>query len=244
MAVKQRGQSIRINDTLQLKLFLYNGSVPTDASEIEKVDIYRLFATEQTNENPNGKLLVETVCDISHDGDGAYSINTELTSPNYTIGRYSDEWTVTYDETLPSGISEQYFSIQPDAWFADSRPIVYDFEFELLPNKVVSGSKRYLTIDISPSVPKNTDKFNYYRNLVSSSDLYITIEQNCGQCMPEEEDLRKVVDRELVTERDLCLGYYFLDTTDMDCGIYHVWFDLELGPNIYVSEKQPLQVFH
>jgi hypothetical protein len=246
MATKQRGQSLRIGDTAQLKMFVFNGSLPTNVQSVEKVEIYRLYATEVTDTNPFGKLLVETIPQpsIVNNAEGEYYIDVLLESPKYTIDRYSDEWYLVFDTTLPAAISEQIFEIQPNAWFTDSRPIIHDFGFEFTPNKVVSGSKRYLEIEVTPNVPRNSEKLNYYKNLVSAGELYISIEAACVPCLPEEEDLRLVVDRELVTERDYCHGHYFLDTTELDCGIYYVWFELNLGPNVFISDKQPLQIFN
>lgn len=244
MTVKQRGQSLRINDTVRLKLFVYNGSEPADVDSIEKVDIYRLNATEATADNPTGRLLVESITSITQDAEGQYSIDVGLTSPKYTIDQYSDEWSIVFNDDLATATSEQFFTIRPNAWFVDSRPIVHDFEFNFAPNKIVKGSKRYITIEVTPNVPRNTEKLGYYKNLVSAGTLYVSIEQACGECLPAEEDLRLVVDREEVTERDLCLGYYFLDTTEMDCGVYYIWFELELGSNTYISDKQPLQIFN
>ena len=243
---KQRGQSIRLNDTVTLKLFVFNGSAPANVQSVEKVEIYRLYATEVTDENPFGKLLVETISgsDVMNEEEGVYSVDLLLDSPQYTIDRYADEWTLVLDSGLPTGVSEQLFEIRPNAWFTDSRPIVHDFSFEFVPNKIVSGSKRYIEIDVIPNVPHNSEKLNYYKNLVSAGDLYISIEKACMPCLPDEEDLRLEVDRELVTEREFCMGHYFLDTSEMDCGIYQVWFELDLGPNVYISDKQPLQIFH
>lgn len=246
MAVKQRGQSIRVGDTVQLKMFVFNGSIPTNVSSVEKVEIYRLYATTVTDDNPFGKLLVETIdgTSVVNDEDGEYSIEVLLDSPQYTVDRYSDEWYLVFDPTLPIGISEQLFQVQPNAWFTDSRPIIHDFSFEFSPHKMVSGTKRYMEIEVIPNVPRNSEKLNYYKNLVSAGELYISIESGCMPCMPAEEDLRLVVDRELIEERDYCNGHYFLDTSEMDCGIYYVWFELNLGPNVFISDKQPFQIFN
>lgn len=246
MSAKQRGQNVRVGDTVRLKLFVYNGSAPSNVDSVEKVEIYRLYATDVTTENPYGKLLVETIDaeDVEQGEDGEYYVDVELSSPLYTVDRYSDEWYLVFDPTLPTAISEQLFNIYPNAWFTDSRPVVHDFDFAFSPDKIVTGSKRYIEIEIMPNVPRNSDKLKYYQNLVSAGDLYISIEQTCGECVPAEEDLRLVADEELVTEREFCRGYYYLNTTDLDCGIYHVWFRLDLGDNTYISDKQPLQIYH
>ena len=75
------------------------------------------------------------------------------------------------------------------------------------------------------------------------SDLKISIEQACGNCLSDEQDLRLIVDKELVQSREKRYGYYKLDTTEMDCGIYNVWFQLEFGGNVYISDKMQLQIY-
>ena len=61
--------------------------------------------------------------------------------------------------------------------------------------------------------------------------------------MPQEEDLRLIVDKEPVTYREKRYGYYQIDTADMEVGIYDVWFELDLGDNVYISERNQLQIF-
>ena len=62
-------------------------------------------------------------------------------------------------------------------------------------------------------------------------------------CAPKEEDLRLVIDGATVEYREKCAGYYFLDTTEMDKGIFDVYFELEFGECTYISEKNQLQVY-
>lgn len=244
--IKTRGQNVRVNDTIRLKLFVYNGSEPSNVESVDKVDIYRLYAVPSTTDNPYGKLLVETIdgSNVTIDTEGEYYVDLTLTSPTYTIDRYSDEWSLRFNADLPVGVSEQLFRVYSDAWFTDSRPVIHDFNFSFTPNKFISGSKKYIEIEVTPKVPHNSDKLKYYQNLVSAGVLYISMEQSCGECVPEEEDLRLVLDKEIITERDFCRGYYQIDTTDLDCGIYHIWFQLDLGTNIYISDKQPFQIFN
>jgi hypothetical protein len=61
--------------------------------------------------------------------------------------------------------------------------------------------------------------------------------------MPQEQDLRLVIDSDDVTLREACRAYYMLDTTEMSCGIYNVWFEMEFGESLYISDKQQLQIF-
>jgi hypothetical protein len=61
--------------------------------------------------------------------------------------------------------------------------------------------------------------------------------------LPQETDLRLLVDKADVTYREKKFGYYMLDTTDMEVAIYDVWFELDLGENTYISEKYQIQIF-
>ena len=83
----------------------------------------------------------------------------------------------------------------------------------------------------------------YYENLAIVSDLKVSMEQVCGDCVPAEEDLRLVIDRELVNYREKGYAYYFLDTTQFDEGVYNVWFELCFGENVFISDKNALQIF-
>ena len=243
--MKERHQNLRGGDTVTLRTYVFNSS-PADVNEIQKVEIYRMFAVATTTENPYGKLLVETIPgeDVTRDDDGKYSVELPLTTPKYTIDRYSDEWTFVFEDGNPPRVFSATFTVYPSDWFVDTHPIVHDFEFSFSPNRLVKGSKRYIQIEVTPSVPRGTDKQRYYENLISAGELYISIQQECGNCLPAEEDLRLIVDRVEVTNMDHCVGYYFMDTTELECGIYHIWFELDLGPNVYISDKQPFQVFH
>jgi len=243
--MKERNQNLNLGDTVRLRFFVWN-DVLADPHEITQVDIYKLFDVETTEENPLGRRLLQTVeaADIVKEDVGKYYIDLVLDSPLYTQGRLQDEWNVVFEDNGPTSYSPMDFMIGPDAWFTDSRPLVHDFNFAFRPNRIVQGSVKYLEITMTPDVPRGTDKERYYKHLVSGGTLYVSIEQKCGECLPQEEDLRIVVEDEEVTERDGCVSYYKLDTTDLDCGIYNVWFKLEIGENIYVSDKQPLQIFH
>jgi len=57
----------------------------------------------------------------------------------------------------------------------------------------------------------------------------------------EEKEI--IIEDELVSFREKNLGYYLMDTTEMEEGIYNIWFKLEHGENIYVSEKNQVQIF-
>jgi len=249
MATKERNQNPVVGDTVRLKFFAFNGSEFADPYDVQKVEIYKLYATTATDENPLGRILVQTVesDDIQKDAVGKYHIDLSLAANLFTQGTFQDEWNVVFEEGSPVCQSPMVFRILPTVWFTDSMPIVHDFSFEFRPNRVVIGSKKYLQVSVRPEVPKGTDKQRYYENMAVAGELYVSIEQKCGDCLPDEADLRLIVDREQITERDGCTGYYLLDTTedsDFDCGLYNVWFEARLGPNIFISEKEPLQIFH
>jgi len=242
MANKERGQNPAIGDNLTLRFFSYNANLPTNVT-IQKVDIYFMDDTLVSESNPHGLRLVETVTDISHNGTGQYSATINLVEAKFNIGRYVDEWTIQTEENLPLGITKNEFKIYPNLWFTSPWPIIYDFDFSFRPNKIRSGSKRYLEINIVPNVPTATDLERYYAGLVISADIKISIEMECVECMPDEQDLRVIVDRQPVTVRSKLQNFYFLDTTDIPCGIYNVWFEMGLGENFYITDKQQLQIY-
>ncbi len=246
MPLKERFQNPTCNDTIRLRLFSYNSNNRADLQAIEKVDIYTLDPSEVTQANPDGRRLVATIdgVDITSESTGAYYLDVEANEPLYTIGDYLDIWSVTLEGTdCANAQITNKFKIYPDLWFTSPIPPVYDFSFGFRPNRIVKGSKRYLVIQISPNVPRGADLLPYYENLAIVSDLRISIEKNCGDCVPQEKDLRLVVDRQLVDYRERSYGYYFLDTSEYDAGIYNVWFELAYGENTFISEKNQLQIF-
>jgi len=245
MADKERNQNLVIGDNVTLRFFVWN-EVFADPHEMTQVDIYKLLDEEVTEDNPLGKRLVETVdaADIVKDDVGKYHIELALSGPLYTQGRYQDEWNIIFEDTYPASLSPMNFEVGPDKWFTDSQPLVHDFSFSYRPNRIVQGSKKYIEIKVTPDVPRGTDKQRYYENIAIGGTIYFSMEQKCGECLPQEQDLRIIVENEEVTNRDGCMAYYLLDTRELDCGLYDVWFTLEIGENIYVGDKQPLQIFH
>jgi hypothetical protein len=244
--MKERYQNPTVEDQIKLRLFAYNSNNLADFNSVEKVEIYFLDPTNITEAIPDGRRLVKTIesADITKDSTGKYSVILTTESPLFTIGKYLDIWTVKIEATDASdGIIENVFEIFPNLWYTTPIPIVYDFSFAFRPNKLKKGSKRFLIIDITPNVPTATDLARYYENLAISAPLKISIEQVCGDCIPQEQDLRLIVDNEDVETREKTKGFYFLDTTEMDCGIYDVWFEMEFGENLYISGRQQLQLF-
>ena len=240
--MKQRFQNPVINDEIRLQLFAYNSNNRANVDSIEKIEIYFLDNTERTSENPDGRRLVETIDggDVELEEAGLYSATITAENQKYTIGNYIDIWYVTVHEqeaTIPNN-----FQIYPDLWFTTTTPIIYGFDFSFRPNRVRQGEKRYLVVEIVPNVPSHSELIQYYENLAITSPIKISIEQQCGPCVPQESDLRLIADREDVELREKCQAYYFIDTSEMELGIYDVWFEIELGESTFISERQQLQI--
>jgi hypothetical protein len=235
-----------VGNEVNLRLFTYNSSNLQDVIAVEQVAIYFLDPNNKTTTNPDGRRLVETIDgdSVTIEDTGTHLITINAETAKYTIGKYVDIWTVTLVEDEPSQTIENQFTLYPDLWYSTPTPIVFDFDFHFQPNKFRQGSKQFLIIEIIPNVPRSSDLERYYTNLAIVSDLKITIEQACGSCMPEEQDLRTIIDEESVDYRELRYGYYKLDTTDLDCGIYNVTLKLEFGDNIYISDRMPIQIYN
>jgi len=242
---KERYQNPVVGNQVNLRLFSYNSNNFADFQEIEKVEIYFLDPEEVTADNPEGRRLVETFdgAAVVAEDVGKYLLSVTLEQGKYVIGRYVDVWVVRVNSEEPAGNIEQVFDVYPALWYTTPMPIVYDFSFYFQPNKFRKGSKQYLIIEIRPNVPTAGDLRKYYENLAIVSDLKISIEQRCGDCLPQESDLRLIVDKVSVDYREKRFGYYQFDTEDLECGIYDVWFQLEFGGNRYVSDKQQLQIY-
>ncbi len=237
---KERYTNPAIGDEVILRLFAYNANNLVNFDSVVKVDIYYLDPYETSAENTDGRRLVETITEVTQDEVGKYYITTTLESPKYVIGNYLDVWTVEINGE--DGVIENVWQVYPSLFYTTPIPIVYDFNFTFRPNRLRLGEKKYLIIDIEPNVPNSTDLQRYYENIAISSPLKISIEQSCGDCVPAEKDLRLIVDEDSVEVREKCVGYYYLDTSEMEPGIYNVSFKMEFGENVYISEKSQLQI--
>lgn len=245
MGNKERYQNPAIGDTVNLRLFTYNSNNLANLQSIVNVETFYLDRTFISKENPDGRRLIETF-----DGSvvqtldtGSYLLPVYLEPKKYVIGNNIDIWTVTIADDQPNNQIANVFQIFPALWYTTPIPVVYDFHFHFQPNKLRRGSKQFLIIEIIPSVPTAGDLRQYYENIAIVSDLLISIEQECGDCLPKERDERLLVDRQLVDFREKRHGYYQLDTSEMDCGIYNIWFELNFGSNIYISDKFNFQVY-
>lgn len=238
MATKERNQNPVCNDTLTLRLYQFNQNSPTDVTEVQKVEIY---VSDDTVDG--GKRLVETITDITHDGLGQYSVTVDLTSPTYTIGDYWDVWTINYESDECPGTRTFEFEILADKWYGNSDEYIWDFYFAFRPIKFRKNERKYIVVEVTPNVPHLSDLERYYQTLATYPDLFVNIKMRCVDCMPAEEDLQVVVDHAPVTMTSSRLGKYFLDTTELACGIYDIWFELELGGNNYVSPMNQIQIY-
>jgi len=248
MSFRERSQNPTIGDTVKLRLFVYNANQRRDVFDVKKVDIYYLDPELVSEDNPDGRRLIETVPagQITHEGQGEYSITLTLTDTVYVIGDYRDEWELEIEELQPVSHIENSWRIVPDLWYIGPEPFIYDFSFGFRPNRFRTGSKQYITIDVRPNVPTATDMQRYYTALGIASTMKVSIEMACGDCLPAEQDLRLIVDRDELPIRKMCEGYYFLDTEalELDCGIYNIWFEMEIGESKYISEKYQFEVYN
>lgn len=244
--IKLRDQNVTTNDTVALQLLVLNSNNFADLNHINEVRIYFLDRNAITSTNPQGRVLIETIpgTSINHIETGRYELDLYLDPALYTeTGRYIDEWDVIFTPTDPAATIDQLFQIYSQLWFTTPLDIVYDFNFYFQPNKIRFGSKRFIDIEITSNTPTATDLAAYYENLAIAAQLFITIKQRCGECLPCESDLRVLVDNAPVLVRQKNRGFYFLDTTLFDCGIFDVWFQLSLGNSVYVSDTNQLQIY-
>ena len=241
----ERYQNPSVGDDINLRLLTYNNNNLSDLNQIEKVEIYFLDPELVSAENPDGLRLVDSYDGsvITQEDTGTYLLNLPTESVKYTIGTYYDEWTVKADQDQPYHTIRQRFDVYPNLWYSTPIPVVYDFDFRFQPNKMRQGSKQFLIIEIIPNVPTAGDLRKYYENLAIVSDLRISMEQSCGDCIPSERDLRIVTENALVDYREKRYGYYKIDTSELDCGIYDIWFKLEFGGNVYISDRYNFQIY-
>jgi len=225
MATKERYQNPTCGDSVNLRLFTYNSNNRRDVQSIEKVEIYTYDDTFRSADNPQGMRLVQTVLgtDVVQEATGQYLLQLTVSNPLYTIGSYRDVWSVVFEdgECATAQVAND-FQIYSDLWFTTPIPPIYDFNFNFRPNKVRKGSKRYLLIQVVPNVPRGSEILPYYENLAIVSDLRVSIELACGECVPAEQDLRLIEDRTLVNYREKGYAYFFLDTEEYDEGIYNI----------------------
>lgn len=243
--IKERYQNPSTNETIRLRLFFYNANNFSNVASISKIDLYKIADGHSLNDT-SARTLIKTISgsEVIHEGTGKYYIDVILEDGVFLLGNYCDVWTVNFvDDYQDATQVTNPFTVYPNLWYSTPIPVVYDFNFSFRPQKLRVGSKRYLIVEITPNVPKGTDLQRYYENLAIVSDLKVSIEQKCGNCLPEEKDLRLLVDRAPVDYREKKFGYYMLDTNQLDVGIYDIWFEMEMGENTYISDRFQLQIY-
>jgi len=245
MPIKERNQNPTVGDTIRLRFLTFNANSVADPDSFDKIEVYQLDENQRTPSNPQGRMLVQTLsaASIVRDAEGEYHYDVSLVSPTYVTGDYLDIWYPVFNPGDDPVAIDQQFSLFSPLWITSPTPIHYDFTFQFTPNTIVKGSKKDIIIKIQPNVPRATDLERYYYNLAVVADLRLSLAQKCGPCTPKEEDLRLVLDEVVVTDRDKCFGFYWLDTSDMECGIYDLWFTLNFGRNTYISDKMPFQIY-
>jgi hypothetical protein len=242
--IKQRFQNPVVGDTVRLRLHVYSSNVMSNVLSVEKVDIYYLDPVERTVANPDGRILVQTIDGalVVNEEAGKYYLDVDAVKPAYIIGSYIDVWSVVLEDESDAVSYDNTFTLYPKLWYASPVPIVYGFDFRFTPNRITKGSIKPLIIQIIPQTPTGTELQQYYANIAIYSDLQISIAKKCDPCSPCGSDLDLIVDAELIEDREKCAAYYKLDTTEMDCGLYDVWFTMEFGSNVYVSDKNQLLI--
>lgn len=244
MTLKFRYQNPIIGDTIRLRLDTYNSNNFKSVNAIDKIEIFFLDSTARTPENPDGRTLVSTVLSSSvvQESEGQYYIDLITSSPLFVIGNYLDIWHIQFEPSEEISPIDNIFQIFPDLWITSPIPIVYDFAFRFTPSQIVRGSKKHIRIEVVPMVPRQTDLMQYYENLAIAADITVSIEQTCGECLPEECDLRLIVDNATVDFREKSEAFFFWDTTDLETGIYSIWCCLQFGGNVYISPKHTIQL--
>lgn len=244
--IKERLQNAVIGDDVRLRLISYNSNLPANLLGVDRVDIFYLDPALCKDHCPDGGTLIESIpgSQVVQDGVGQYSVVFHPTSPKYIIGKYSDVWFVQTQNAGELGKVSRKFELYSDLWYFSTLPAVYSFDFAFQPNRIRKGSNKYLIIRITPNVPRASDLEVYYTNLAIGGNLYISMEKVCDPCSANNEsDLNIVFERQLVDIREKVFGYYMLDTREMDCGIYNVWFELDFAGVTEVSPKSQLQIF-
>jgi len=244
--IKERSQNLNTGDEVKLRLLTYNHNARKNLHSVNKVEIYFKDDKEISESNPNGLVLVDTINNIVEENDdfgGHYSISVDLEDQKYVIGEYVDLWYVEFERDQPESKLDYHFVIHPDLWYTNTEPIIYDFAFNFSPNRLRIGERKWIRIEPIPNIPNSSNFKQYYANLAIASDVKLFLEQECGPCVPEEIDLRMVLEDE-PTQRCGTNAIYFLDTNklELEKGLYNIWFKLEFGESCYISEKEKIQI--
>lgn len=247
--MKERFQIPNCGDTIKLRLFSFNSNEKKNVFSVEKVEIIYLDENEKSEANPYGEILYKTInqSSIQNPSEGEYHIELTLDENDdgdpFLTGRYIDRWHIQFEEneTCTSNQINNFFEVFPSLWFTSSGPNIYDFDFKFKPNKITKGSKRYIIIEIKPITPAIDSIQQYYQSIAIAGDLKISIQKSCSNCPEEEDEL--IVEDQLIEFREQNLGYYLIDTEELEKGIYDVWFRLEHGGLVYISDRNQLSIY-
>lgn len=247
--MKERFQNPNCGDQIRLRLFSFNSNQKKNVFSIEKVEIIYLDENEKTEQNPTGEVLYKTINQnlIQNPSEGEYyiefTINENDSGDPFIIGKYIDRWYIQFEnnETCTKNQINNFFEVYPSIWFTSSGPNIYDFDFKFKPNKITKGSKRYIVAEIRPITPAIDSIKQYYNSIAITGNLKINIQKSCSNCPEEENEL--IIEDQLIEFREQNLGYYLLDTEEMEEGTYDIWFRLEHGELVYISEKNQLSIY-
>ena len=257
MATRERYQNPVLGDTINLRLFTFNSNLNVDPFKIDRVDVYWLDDSLKSASNSDGRTLIQqfSSADIQHIGEGQYLLPVFLNPYKtvsgseeffYRIGDYIDAWWIIFEGDENATKTENEFKVYPDLWYASPMPMVYDFDFEFSPNKLIRGSKQYLIVGIKCMAPGSTAKEQYYQTLAVLGNLGVSISVSTRcDCYDTVYPSRNIiVDKASVSYRDNNRGYYLLDTTKLPttCSLFDIWFTYDYGGNTFISPKFALQI--
>lgn len=244
MPNKKRYQNPVIGDTVELQLFVYNANAPADLLQIYSVDIYGVNPNGDPN-NPLDRFLVQTIdgSNVRQIETGIYQVDVLLEAPQYQIGTFVDVW--KSEVVAGEGAVEitNIFEVYPDLWYSFTQPAVYDFAFTFRPNRMRKGSKQYLILAITPNVPTGSDLKRYYENLAIAGNALMTMTRISGPCLPAEPLLRIAYEDRPPDYKELLQSFYKIDTSELEVGMYNVFFSLPLGDNLFVSDNMAFQIY-
>jgi len=141
MATKERYQNPVPNDTVVLRLFVYNQNSFSNVQSIEKVEIYKMPDDASINDVSKGTLF-RTISppDIKQDDTGKYYVDLVADYPLFTVGKYVDIWHVVFASEEGTNQIINTFNLYADLWYTTPIPVVYDFSFVFRPNRFRIGS--------------------------------------------------------------------------------------------------------
>lgn len=255
--IRERYQRPVLGDTVKLKILVYSSNQKANAHQVLGVTIFYLDIDQRSEGNPDGRIEVAAVlpANISNDAPGEYSVDLELNQVDFRIGDYVDRWEFLFEDAdnYP-GIIENDFTVYRDLWYTSPKPLIYELGFNLSPNKIVQGTRKYLRVDLDVYAPDASTREAYYYSLATMADVHISIVQDEGEGYdPQVPGNNTIVNWSPVQFREDNSGYYLLDTSvdprpqmngaAMPNGIYLVQFRAGLGETLHLSPRFHLQIY-